>query len=161
MDEGAKRLWDVRLASIGPMLAICTLFAGLYQFHQGAKDRTRLEYELLEKREAVEFRRKLWLERLASYQSITKLAGRIAAHGRNDSAMSGMVKDFLEGYYGNMVMVEDKEVETKMVAFREALDLYTKGFGEFDRIKKQAIGLSEACRRSVEKGTRELELPAK
>ncbi len=70
MDEEAKRKWDVSLGIVVPILTVAGLLVGVWQFNRGEENKTRLEYELLDRKDKIDFQRKLWLERLSTYTQI-------------------------------------------------------------------------------------------
>src|SRR6516162_1371483 len=79
MDEERKRYWDVCLGIMSPIVAVAGLLAGVWQFNRGEQNRVKLENQLLIQKDTIEFRRKLWLEKLDTYRSLVTLAGKITA----------------------------------------------------------------------------------
>ena len=92
MDEARKRKWDITLGMFGPVLTVAGILVGVWQFNAGERNRTNLEYQLIEKKDLTEFRRKLWLERLSSYKSVAGLAGEIAAYPKPDNKFDQLVR---------------------------------------------------------------------
>jgi hypothetical protein len=153
MDEEAKRKWDVCLGIAAPILTVAGLLVGVRQFNRGEENKTRLEYELLDRKDKIDFQRKLWLERLSSYKSIAELAGKIATSDKNDKKFKQHVETFDVSYWGLMIFVEDPTVEKAMIDFHEEIVDYQKGRSDSDRLKLRADELVKACRKSVEPGT--------
>lgn len=153
MDEGPKRTWDVGLGIVGPLLVIAGILVGVWQFNRGEVDRTELEYQLLGRKDKIDFQRKLWLERLETYKSIAALAGRIATTGKQDKEFKVDVHNFDAAYWGLMIMAEDPTVEKAMIDFHVEIVDYQAGRSSGDRLKLRANELVTACRKSVELGT--------
>lgn len=153
MNEDSKRGWDVTLGIVAPILTVAGLLVGVWQFNQGEENKTRLEYQLLEKKDKIEFQRKLWLERLSTYKSITEQAGKIATTDKGDKAFKGLVQNFDASYWGMMIFVEDPAVERAMIDFHDEIVDYGKGQSDGDKVKLRAAELVKACRKSVAPGT--------
>jgi hypothetical protein len=153
MNEDSKRGWDVRLGIVAPVLTVIGLLLGVWQFNQGEENKTRLEYQLLEKKDKIDFQRKLWLERLSTYKSIAEQAGKIATTDKNDKSFKGLVQAFDASYWGMMIFVEDPAVEKAMIDFHDEVVDYGKGQSNGDKVKLRADELVKACRKSVEPGT--------
>ena len=86
----------------------------------------------------LEFRRKLWLQRVSTYSSIAELAGKIAAHEKKDAEFDELTESFLGAYWGLMILVEDKAVENAMIKFGDEIRDYRKGQSDANRIKGRA-----------------------
>jgi hypothetical protein len=153
MDEESKRRWDVRLGIVAPIITVIGLLVGVWQFNQGEENKTKLEYRLLGEKDQLEFKRKLWLERLTSYKSIAEQAGKIATTDKSDKAFKGLVQTFDASYWGMMIFVEDPEVERAMMDFHDEIVDYQKNQSNGDRVKLRADALVKACRKSVAPGT--------
>ena len=153
MDEESKRGWDVRLGLIAPILTVIGLLAGVWQFNRGEENRTRLEYQLLEKKDKIDFQRKLWLERLSTYKSIAEQAGKIATTDKRDKKFKELVQAFDASYWGMMIFVEDPAVEQAMIDFHVEIVDYQKGESDGNKLKLRANELVKACRKSVAPGT--------
>jgi hypothetical protein len=153
MEEATKRNWDIGLGIMAPLLTIAGILVGVWQFNRGEENRTRLEYQLLDRKDKIEFQRKLWLERLETYKSIANLAGRIATVGKQDKEFQNDVHNFDVAYWGLMILVEDPAVEKTMIDFHDEIVDYQAGRSNGDRLKSRADELVTACRKSVEPGT--------
>ena len=153
MNEESKRTWDVRLGIVAPILTVITILVGVWQFNRGEENRTKLEYQLLEKKDKIEFQRKLWLERLSTYKAIAEQAGKIATSDKKDKQFKGLVQAFDASYWGMMIFVEDPGVERAMIDFHVELVDYQQGRSDGDKLKARADELVKACRKSVEPGT--------
>lgn len=152
MDEGKKRNWDVTLGAIVPVLTVAGILVGVWQFNVGERNRTNLEYQLIEKKDLTEFKRKLWLERLSAYRSIAGLAGQIAAYPKPDKKFDGLVQSFDSSYWGLMVLVEDEHVEQQMIKFHLAIGDYKKKKISDDKLKQHADLLVQTCKTSLKTG---------
>jgi hypothetical protein len=153
MDEESKRKWDVSLGMLAPLLAVAGLLVGVWQFNRGEENRTQLEYQLLERKDKVDFQRKLWLERLSTYKAIAEQAGKIATTDKNDKRFKEYVQSFDASYWGLMIFVEDAAVEQAMIDFHLEVVDYEAGRSDGSRLKLRANELVKACRKSVEPGT--------
>jgi hypothetical protein len=156
MNEESKRTWDVGLGIVAPIVTIVVtivgILVGVWQFNRGEENRTNLEYQLLEKKDKIEFQRKLWLERLSTYKTIAAQAGKIATTDKKDKQFKGLVQTFDASYWGMMIFVEDPGVEQAMIDFHVELVDYQQGKSGADKLKLRADELVKACRKSVEPG---------
>jgi hypothetical protein len=150
MTEEGKRKWDLWLGLVAPLLTVIGLLTGVWQFNRGEENKTRLEHNLIAKKDDLEFQRKLWLDRVTTYRSIAEIVGKIVAHPANDSKLSELSEDFNGSYWGLMILVEDKQVEKAMIQFHDEIDDYRKGRSDAERLKKRADQLLEVCRKSIE-----------
>jgi hypothetical protein len=152
MTEERKRLWDVWLGVLAPVLTVVGLLVGVWQFNQGEHNRVVLENELIRQKDTIEFKRKLWLDRVTTYRSIAELAGGIAAADKNDKEFQALVRKFRASYWGLMILVEDPEVRKQMVNFWADIHNFEGGWTGADTLKVRAQQLGEACRASIERG---------
>lgn len=147
MNDDKKRRWDVIIAIAAPILTVLGILVGVWQFtEQREADREARAAEAAE-----EFRRKLFLDRLAAYQKVADLTGVIVASEpgvERDKA----IRDFTAVYWGTMILAgENSEVERAMIAFNNELhDIKTGWRDEPERLKVRAQELMRACRRSIE-----------
>src|SRR5437016_5568793 len=102
MAEGQTRAWDVVLGVVAPLLTVGGILVGVWQFTAGERHTARLQHDLVLQKDTVEFKRKLWLERLAAYRAAAELAGKIAAHA-DDDQFKTLSKDFIALYWGTMI----------------------------------------------------------
>lgn len=153
MNEESKRRWDLRLGIVAPILTVAGLLTGVWQFNRGEENRTKLEYQLLDRKDKIEFQRKLWLERLSTYKTIAEQAGKIATTEKTDKRFKEFVRGFDASYWGLMIFVEDAAVEQAMIDFHVEVVDYQAGKSNADKLKLRADELVKACRKSVEPGT--------
>ena len=153
MTEETKRKCDVGLGIVAPILTILGILVGVWQFNKGETNRTHLEYQLLERKDKIDFQRKLWLERLSTYKSIADLAGKIASTDKKSKRFREYVESFDASYWGLMIFVEDPAVEKGMIDFHVEIVDYQAGRSDGDRLKGRADELVKVCRKSVEPGT--------
>jgi len=151
MDEGRKRDWDVSLGIVAPILTVAGILIGVWQFNRGEHNRTILEQGLVQQKDDLDFARKLWVERMNQYRAIAELAGKIVAYS-GDEKQKDLIRDFVGAYWGAMILVEDKDVETAMIGFYTELNDFTEGWSNADRLKVRADLLITACRKSAEEG---------
>ena len=150
MTEEKKRRWDVWLGILTPILTIAGLLVGVWQFNRGEENKTHLEYDLIAKKDDVEFQRKLWLDRVTTYRAVAEIVGKIAAHPANDAKFQGLRESFDGAYWGLMILVEDKDVEKAMIQFHDEIDDFQKGRSDANRVKGRADQLLAICRKSIE-----------
>jgi hypothetical protein len=148
--EARKRRWDVGIGVASSLITVIGILVGVWQFNRGEENKARLESDLLKARDTLEYKRKLWLERLATYQSVADVAGKIAACSPKDKKLGNLIDTFMAQYWGAMILVEDKDVENAMILFHDEIIDYRAGRSTPDRIKIRANDLGKALRRSSE-----------
>jgi len=151
MTEERKRVWDATLGVVTPLVTIAALLLGVWQFNRGEQNKTKLEHQLLSERDTLEYRRKLFEERLSGYRNLADLAGRIAAHENKDKKLQALMESFLAQYWGLVILTEDKEVEKSMILFHDEIVDYQKNRSNSVRVKVRADELVKACRSSLER----------
>ena len=155
MDEDRKRWWDVRLGIVAPILTVIGILIGVWQFNVGENSRRQEAAAAEEQRDTIAFRRRLWQEKLDTYQKVAELAGKIVATSGQDQVKA--YKEFHAAYWGAMVLVEDQAVEAAMIAFdKEYRDLKSGWVNDPNRLKVRADVLAKACRASLATGSLEV-----
>lgn len=153
MKEETKRTWDVWIGALAPVITVIGIVVGVWQFNASEDHRRQVEMESIIKKDDVEFRRRLWLERLETYRSIANMAGKIAAAPAG-SERDKAVTEFEGAYWGAMVLVEDKAVEQAMMDFHYEIHDQSMGWThDPQRLQTRANALAMACRKSIEAGT--------
>jgi hypothetical protein len=151
--EETKRTWDVWIGALAPVVTVIGIVVGVLQFNAGEDHRRKTEIESIIQKDDLEFRRRLWLERLETYRSVAKMAGKIAAApagSERDKAMT----EFEGAYWGAMALVEDKAVEQAMMDFHYEIHDQSAGWTrDPQRLQVRANALAMACRKSMEAGT--------
>jgi hypothetical protein len=150
MTEENKRRWDVRLGIAGPIVTVAGLLLGVWQFNRGEENKTKLEYNLLSKKDDLEFQRKLWIDQVATYRSVADIAGKIAAHEKKDARFDDLVESFSGAYWGSMILVEDEAVANAMIMFHDEILDFRAGRSDATRVKQRADILIQTCRHSME-----------
>ena len=135
MTEASKRAWDIWLGVAAPLVTVAGILVGVWQFNAGEANKT-----------TIEFQRQLWMERLTAYRSIAELAGKIVAHA-DDKSLNDLAQQFTSAYWGNMIFVEDKQVEQAMIDFNVEVIEFQGGFSKVDRLKRRADELIKLRRR--------------
>lgn len=137
MEDRHNWYWDLGLKIVGSLLTVVAILVGVWQFNIG------------EERKAVyEHASALWLKRLETYSNVAKLAGSIAAAPGGQPAQAD-IDAFLAAYWGDMILVEDAEVERTMIAFRTEIEDFKRGRSSTDRLKQRADQLMKAFRESM------------
>jgi hypothetical protein len=162
MDEAKKRKWDVYLGVIAPILTVAAILVGVWQFNRGEENRVLLENNLVVKKDAVEFQRKLWLNRLETYRTMINLAGNIVAAAEDkktsDTTFDQLWRDLTAIYWSQSIFVEDADVGQRLRDFYTTVRDLRDGWVDADKVKLKATALVSACRESV---TRDAPLGAK
>ncbi|MBN9662245.1 MAG: hypothetical protein J0H49_28870 [Acidobacteria bacterium] len=153
MTEERKRVWDVWFGVLGPIITVAGILVGVWQFNTGERNRVELANRLLREKDTIEFKRKLWLDRVTTYRSIAELAGGIAASEKKDKDFLALVQKFRASYWGLMILVEDLEVRKQMVNFWADIHNFEEGWTDANTLKVRAQQLGEACRASIERGS--------
>ena len=157
MDENKKRLLDIILSVIAPTITIVGILIGVWQFTYEQKNKVRLEYSLLARKKAVEFRRQLWLEQLKEYRQLSKLIGEIITYSGDEKKLNELFNKFLSIYWGMTIFVEDEIVEQAMVDFYLELNDYRNGWSNEKRIKIRAFNLVKTCHESSHTNWKQIE----
>jgi hypothetical protein len=162
MNEARKRQWDVWLGIVAPILTVAGILVGVWQFNRGEENRVVLENELVVKKDAVEFQRKLWLNRLETYRAMITLAGNIVAAAQDkktvDASFDQLWHDLTAMYWSQSILVEDANVGEHLRDFYTAVRDLRDGWTGTDEVKLKANALVRACRESI---TRDAPLGAK
>jgi hypothetical protein len=159
VDEGVKRTWDVRLGITGSVLTVFAtlttvagILVGIQQFNSGQRHNTVLQNSLLVEKDRIEFKRRLWLERLNVYRAVAESAGKVVARLDDPEKLKEAAREFLALYWGAMILVEEKPVERAMIDFMLELRDLQSGWTTPNRVKTRADELLKACRKSAESG---------
>jgi len=137
MEDSTKRSWDVGLGIVGPILTVAGILIGVWQFNVGES-----------RKAAYEHATKLWQQRVDTYSAVAKLAGKIAAPP-DDKTFQQSVNEFMSAYWGDMILVEDANVEKAMIDFRTEVADFQQGRSSSDRLKIRADVLMNAFKTSV------------
>jgi hypothetical protein len=156
VDEDKKRAWDVALGIVTPIVTIVGLLIGVWQFNAGEANKVKLEYDSAEHKDRIEFRRRLWTERLSTYRAVAELAGRIVAASDDRKSFDTLARQFTALYWGTSVIAEDKPVEQAMIDFNLALHDFRAGTLDANGLKKSAFVLLKACQASERRRDPEL-----
>lgn len=141
--------FDEALKLIGALGALLSFAWGVWVWRDQSK--TRLEQARAESESAAESRRveatKPFLERqLKLYTEASQVAAQIATS--NDAAVVAKSTDrFWQLYWGELALVENREVEAAMVQYGNALE------NPADRatLRQRSLDLAKACRRSLDR----------
>ena len=103
----------------------------------------------LDKKTEQEFRKRFWEERLADYRQVTKLAATIAM-SKAPQEVEDARSEFWVYYYGELSLIEDRDVFNAMVAFGQALHSFEQEpTSETEQLKRLSYKLARACRNSL------------
>jgi len=149
MDDETKNRWDVRLGLTTTLITVVGILIGVFKFTSEQTAQTELQYELQARENRVAFQRTLWLEQLASYRKIADVVGRLVTHLDREEPFEAAVSEFQTMYWGEMVLVENQEVEQAMILLRGELHDLTGGWSNKKRIKIRALELLATCKAST------------
>ena len=154
MDEARKRLWDVWIGILGPVITVTAILVGIWQFNQGEHNRVVLENELIVKKDQVAFQRKLWLNRLDTYRALITLAGKIAAQtaekGPKDPALDSLWQELTAMYWSQSIFVENDNVAERLKDFYATVRDFREGWANSKAVKIKIDALVQVCRQSIE-----------
>lgn len=164
MTEEEKRAWDVRIASIGPLLTVLTLMVGVWQFRAAADARVEEQAAAARLQDDLQFRRKLWSDGLESCRAVTELAARIAAEAEAGDPVDELAKQWSARYWGVSLTLDprserDEAIREAIIEFRVDLGEFTRGERTqemVDRLRVHAFELGQACSERVRAGSSDL-----
>jgi hypothetical protein len=147
MPENQHSKFESMLKLFSPLLAVTAFFWGIYTYRENA--RQQLAREEAEARRTAETRRieatRPYLDKqLTLYTEATRVTGTIATSS-DSKEIEKATRRFWELYWGELGLVEHKNVEEAMVRFGHALDA-KKGR---DELAPLALGLAKACRKEL------------
>lgn len=161
MEEAHKRVWDVVLGVLWPILVITGILIVVQQFDVSATRRIRLQDQLLRQKDTIEFHRKLWLAKLDTYRGLVVLAGKITAAVAYDSPersqLDPLAGELTVAYWRQTVFVEDPQVGDALRDFYHAVMDYQAGLaGALDddrKVRSTAQRLADACKAALSRDT--------
>jgi hypothetical protein len=149
MKETQKRSWDVAFGIVASFITALGIIVGVWEFNAGERNKITLEYALLERKDQIDFDRKLWLDRVSAYHDIADIAGVLAASTDDPIVFKKQVKKFDSAYWGLMILVEDTDVDRKMRELHFTIKHFEDHFVSGDRLRAKAAELGEACKTSI------------
>lgn len=129
---------DLVIKIVGLFLTLATIWVSVRNFDDEQRQRVELE-----------FRGKLWLEKLNACRSLGDLVGQVTAAAGSDGFQAAVVK-FRADYWGPMILVEDQAVQRAMVDFNLTIDDFQSRRKNENQLKAPAVLLLKECRCSVE-----------
>lgn len=155
MEDAKKRGWDVVLGLIAPVLTVAGILVGVWQFNRGQHDRVVLEDHLIKRKDEVEFRRRLWLNRVQTYQTLLTLVGNIVATASEQGVKSPTFDKEWHGltaiYWSGSIFVESPAVASRLRDFYVTVHDFRTGWATLKMLKLRADALATACRDSIER----------
>lgn len=160
MEKTNRANWDIYIGIAGPILTCAGILLGVWQFNAGERNKVRLQHELVKQQDEIEFRRKLWLEKLKTYQEVAQLAGKLSVYTDEASRFKDFSLQFKAAYWGSLIFVDDPNVESELKKFYLELKDFEVNQSNPGRLKMRATDLIKACRVSSERpGTMAQPLP--
>ncbi|WP_132391910.1 hypothetical protein [Novosphingobium sp. PhB165] len=141
----------VILGITAQIISVCGLLIGFWQFQHAESQRLQVEHRLNLERDSIEFKRKLWTNRLDSYREIADLVGAIVISD-SPAARRNAIQNFRRNYWGLSILAEDDLVRKQMIAFNLEISDFQSGWSNEDRIKQRADALLQACSTSIKQG---------
>ncbi len=102
--------------------------------------------------ETHEFRIRLWEKKLQTYSKLVDVTGNIIISRNDSESLDSLENEFDLLYYSSMIMVEDENVESKMIHFKEALSDFRNEIKKEQYLKRKQIHLIEAVKESLRAG---------
>lgn len=139
MQEQQYKLFDIIIKGLGFFATALSIYFGLSNFNKQQAAASELE-----------FNRNFWRKQTEVYSSVCKNAGTLVANIGNPHLFEQQKKEFLGLYYGEMVLVEDPQVDSVMRELRSYVDIVEpEDPNMVNTLKRKVIALSEACKRSA------------
>ncbi|MCW3108957.1 MAG: hypothetical protein JWQ09_3463 [Segetibacter sp.] len=139
MEERQYKLIDIIIKGLGFVATALSIYFGLSNFNKQQAAASELE-----------FNRNFWKKQTEVYSSVCKNAGTLVANVGNPATFEKQKSEFLGLYYGEMVLVEDPQVDSAMRELRSYVDIVEpKDPNMVNTLKSKVIALSEACKRSA------------
>lgn len=101
--------------------------------------------------ETHEFRRKIWERKLETYTELQNISGNIIIYRNKPEILDSLLVEFEHLYYSAMIMVEDSLVESKVIAYREALNDFKEGIKGEQFLKKKQIEMMRELSSSLKR----------
>ncbi len=137
---------DLLAKVIPSLVAVAGVIVGVWQFH--AKQ---------QQEETLEFRRKLWEQRMNTYSRLSETTGAIIIYRNDATALDSLSKTFQRMYYAAMPMVQDEAVEQKLIDFNLALIDFLEKKKDEQYLKSKQIQLMKELGVSLKRTSEILE----
>jgi len=144
MTESGQGRVESLLKMISPLLAIAAFVWGIYTYRDTSLRQLRREENEAQRiadTRRIEATRPYLDRQLTLYTEATKTAATIATSD-DEEATAKATKRFWQLYWGELTLIEHRDVESAMVVFKRALEA---GAGR-DELAPLALKLAEACR---------------
>jgi hypothetical protein len=136
---------------ITALVAVVGVLIGIYQFNtQQASAQIQLQTQAkleFETRQA-ELKRRYWEEQVTIYRDATQTAAAIAISESLDEVREER-RNFWTLYWGEMSLLEHREVEQAMVAFGKQLAAWEASQEKPELIENYAFDIAHCCRKSL------------
>lgn len=148
--EEQHRKWNIIISGLAPILPVRGIIFGFWQFSAEQEAIKIRELELIAKNDSLEFKLKIWEKQLDIYMQLANLAGEISISTKDKTLFEEMVVLFNSLYWGNMIFVEDSEVQKEMTDFHVEILSFQRGLrpNKAARSTKRPYRLIEACKHS-------------
>lgn len=150
MEENKYRLWDTGFKFATTLISVLVVLIGVWEFSKEQRDLKNLEYELIAKKDSIDFHKKLWETKVRVYSKICTTAADILVNLENETVFKQALMEFEKLYYGETIFVEDQAVEEKMIDFRLACYDFQNQLISTWELKTAGNEMIVACRKSAE-----------
>ncbi len=145
MKDESYNLWDIILKIAGALAVTVGIIIGLWQ------------YEATTERQ---FKEKFWEQQLNLYLEASKAAATLATIPKiEEDPIKKLERDkaqtrFWQLYYGELALIEDKDVEQAMIEFGNCLRQYEIDNCDPHELRGKSLKLASMCRQSIGKSWR-------
>jgi len=136
MTEEQHRKWDIIIKGIiTPIIAVITVFAGIYQYTDGQKRSLEKEFDLRKIERQEQFRE----EKTALYKEARRVVSFLSTNDMNSDLYESKKIRFWELYWGDLAAVESSKMESLMVKFGRLLENLENEQDQEDKISTRKL----------------------
>ena len=140
---------DILLKIAAPGITVAGILIGVWQYSHNQKFLVKKEYNLIEKNDALEFKRNIWKKQQEAYEEIGNVVSAVVNSADETSSFNKNVKQFQGLYWGKVVLVQDNNVEIAMIKFNAEIHDFREGIRTKDHLKKRGYELVKTCKASL------------
>ena len=115
------------------------------------------EYKLIEKKDALEFKRNIWKKQQEAYEDIGNAVSAVVNSTNESSSFNENVRRFQDLYWGKVVLVQDDSVEIAMIKFNAEIRDFMDDIRTKDHLKKRGYELVKTCKASLHESWKTLD----
>jgi hypothetical protein len=121
------------------LIAVGSFWFGFYQVFS--------EYQRARELSEKEFRRKFYEKQMEVYFKLSETAAKLSTI-EDPNQIQPLHQNFMELYYGDLNVVQDKQVEDAAEQFKKSLNEFMSKQGSREKLQEDARNLAKACRNS-------------